>query len=122
MAPEVYAAVANGCFSLLLLLLVLWQMSLTRRLRQELGALKEQGQQSSQRPAAQRFAADLARQEKSWPIGSQQGSRQTDKYRYIVALEKQGLSAAAIAEALQLSTREVEQLLKLARISRQDEG
>jgi DNA-binding NarL/FixJ family response regulator len=100
----------------LALLLGLRQGQLTRQLGREVQELRRQLEAGpAAAPAASgNFASNLDQVERQQaaPRGGQRSS--TEKYHYVASLAAEGMDARGIATALQLSTTEVEQLLRLA--------
>ncbi len=111
-----------GGIALLALLLVAWQLLVSRRLSNQLAALRQQlaefdQAQSLETPVNFSTRLDSAeRQQSGFPAGLRNSP---EKYRYVAALAEQGLDAQGISAALKLAPAEVEQLLQLARLKPQ---
>ncbi len=109
-----------GSMALLALLLAVWQLLVSRKLRSQLEQLEKKIQLQQQAHSDKaNFSTSLNRAERQRP-GLPGGVRQTpEKYHYVAALAEQGLDTQGIAKALNLASAEVEQLLQLARIKQQ---
>jgi hypothetical protein len=120
MTGEQLPLLVVGGIALLALLLGLWQLQVTRRLRREIGELRKQlvDPPVTDDSAPVNFSTSLDSAERqqlqSTPVAAPRNS--ADKYRFVGALADQGLDADGIAEALQMPTAEVEQLLQLAKL------
>ncbi len=111
-----------GAIALLALLLGLWQLGVSRKLRNELQSLQQQIQAQPQLKEKNAFSVSLDQAERQQSSLSGHTQNSTEKYRFVAALAKQGLDAKGIAEALQLAPAEVEQLLQLARLKPRQQG
>lgn len=120
MFGEQPALLIVGSLSLLALLLVFWQLQAMRKLRREIKVLRSQfADQAKPEPTTPvNFSTSLDEVERQQLQSAQSTPprNSADKYRYVGSLADQGLDAKGIAEALQMSTAEVEQLLRLAKL------
>jgi len=114
-----------GSVAVLALLLVFWQMGMSRRLGRELGLLRQQIETIEVIPAAPpvkpNFSNHLDRVERK-QRGGEAPRTTSEKYQYVASLAGQGFDAERIATALQMAPAEVEQLLKLAQVKQQMQG
>jgi len=101
----------------LALLLGLWQLQVSHKLRREVNELRRQ---LETRPvpggAKTNFSASLDQVERQQPVARAEQRSSTEKYRYVASMAAEGMDARGIAAALQLAPAEVEQLLQLARL------
>ncbi len=105
------AAVFSGLFALVL------QRRCCRRLRLQVGRLEEQLQREPDPP--ERFSQNLAQAERCHKIPRpHQPQEMPDRYRYISAMARQGMSAAQIATALHIGEDEAVQIVRLAQLKR----
>jgi len=114
-----------GALAALALLLCLWLLRVVERLQRRVQRLEQSiaGQQVSDRqPSSFSASLGLAERRAETARGSMRSMSQGERYGYIAALAEQGLDAAGIAAALQMSLPEVEQLLKLARLRPQGQN
>jgi len=101
----------------LALLLSLRQLLINRKLRRELSELRQELEKKPAAPPAKTsFSASLDQVERQQPQAAASQRSSTEKYRYVASLAAEGMDARGIASVLQLSTSEVEQLLRLARL------
>ncbi len=107
---------AIACFALMLS----WRLlRVVRKLQQQVRNLQAtEVRKPSEQAAPVSFSASLGQAERKAAETKIQfkGGSQADKYRYVASLADQGLNAAAIATAMQMSIPEVEQALSLARL------
>ncbi|NOY13718.1 MAG: hypothetical protein GXP51_08585 [Deltaproteobacteria bacterium] len=120
MAGEQLLLPVVACLALLALLLGLRQLVVGHKLKREIDQLRAQfsGQLDNQAERPINFSASLdavEREQLQTPTSSVPRNS-AEKYRYIGALAEQGLAAEGIAEALQMPTAEVAQLLRLAKL------
>ncbi len=113
-----------GAVALLALVLVVWQLAMSRRLNRELGVLCQQLEALKGVAAAAEqkvnFSQQLNRAEREQQLQIRELPRTAaEKYQYVASLAAQGFDAAGIASALQMAPAEVEQLLKLAQLKQQ---
>ncbi len=106
--------------ALLALLLALWQLLVVRQLRREIEQLREQPEATPEAeaklPISFSTSLDSAEREQLQASPPLMPRNSAEKYRYVGSLAEQGLDAKGIAEALQMPTAEVEQLLRLAKL------
>ncbi len=109
-----------GSIALLALLLGFRQLQVSRKLQREIRDLRSllAAEEPGEALNAS-FSQNLGQVERQTPTVSTAPRSGSEKYRYIAALADQGVAAGGIAAALQMSTAEVEQLLKLARLKQQ---
>lgn len=110
-----------GSVAGLALMLSLRLLRVVTRLQQQVRNLQKKEEQGIPGRETASFSVSLGQAERRAEEAkvSLGGSTQADKYRYIASLADQGLDASGIAEALQMSAAEVEQLLRLARLRSQ---
>lgn len=112
--------IAVAGVALLALLLSLWQLRVSRKLRQRIDELQFQpvDQAPAEEKPAVNFSTSLDAVERQQLQSAQPvvPSKTTDKYSYVGSLAEQGLDAKGIAAALQMPLAEVEQLLRLAKL------
>jgi len=120
MAAEQLSLLLVGGLALLALLLCFWQLLTSRRLSRELAELRKQLDEKADPAAAVpiSFSTSLDSAERDQLQSTQPAMprNSAEKYRYVGALAEQGLDAKGIADALQMPTAEVEQLLQLAKL------
>ena len=120
MTAEQLLLLVVGCLALLALLLGFRQWQVLRKLAREIDQLRTRfaGQPDKQTEQPINFSAslDAVEREQLQTSASPVPRNMVEKYRYISALSEQGLAAEGIAEALQMPTAEVAQLLRLARL------
>lgn len=106
--------------ALLALLLSLWQLRVSGKLRRQLKELqlKSVEQTPAEEKPAVNFSTSLDAVERRQLQSTQPviASKPTDKYSYVGSLAEQGLDAKGISAALQMPLAEVEQLLRLAKV------
>lgn len=106
--------------ALLALLLSLWQLRVSGKLRRQLKELqlKSVKQTPAEEKPAVNFSTSLDAVERRQLQSTQPviPSKPTDKYSYVGSLAEQGLDAKGISAALQMPLAEVEQLLRLAKV------
>jgi len=109
-----------ACIALFALLLALWQLLVVRQLRREMKQLREQlaaePEAEAKLPISFSTSLDSAEREQLQAAPPVMPRNSAEKYRYVGSLAEQGLDAKGIAEALQMPTAEVEQLLRLAKL------
>lgn len=126
MTAEQLPLLLVGGVALLALLLCCWQMQATRGLRRELEQLRGRLQAppadapEARVPISFSTNLDTAEREQLRSAPSAMPRNSAEKYRYVGSLAQQGLDARGIAEALQMPTTEVEQLLQLAKLKAPD--
>lgn len=112
--------IAVAGVALLALLLSLWQMRVSRKLRRRIDELQHKSVEHApaEEKAAVNFSTSLDAVERHHLQSAQPvaPSKTTDKYSYVGSLAEQGLDAKGIAAALQMPLAEVEQLLRLAKL------
>jgi hypothetical protein len=111
-----------GSIALLALLLVLWQLKVSRRLRHEIDGLRQEVSQLSQQAEEKLdFSSHLDRVEREQKV-VEVPRTSSEKYQYVASLADQGVDTSGIAAALKMAPAEVEQLLKLSQLRRQAQG
>ena len=118
MAVEQLSLLVVAAMAGLALLLNLWQIQVSRKLRREIEELRRQLGEGPVAPAAAKatFSASLDQVERQQPATPADRRSSTDKYRYVASLAAEGMDARGIAKALQLAPAEVEQLVQLAKL------
>ena len=120
MTGEQFPLLVIGGLAVLALLLGFWQLLVSRRLRREIDELRNQQEvaTASETKVPISFSTSLDHAEKDQLQATQpvMPRNSAEKYRYVGSLAQQGLDAKGIAEALQMPTAEVEQLLQLAKL------
>lgn len=104
------------------LLLVLWQQSSLKSLRRTVAALEEKAAAGSAEfsDAAAEAAGprpDRSLLQQRFANREAASSRVPEKYRYVARLARSGLGAEEVADVLDVSVNEAEQMLSLARAS-----
>lgn len=121
MTGELLLPIVGG-LALLALLLSCWQLQGSRRLRREIDELRSRLDVAPQpqQTVPISFSTSLDNAERDQLQASQPAMprNSAEKYRYVGSLAEQGLDARGIAEALQMPTAEVEQLLQLAKLKK----
>ncbi len=111
-----------GSIALLALLLVAWQLKVSRRLKGEIDGLRQEisqlARQSAEKPD---FSSHLDRVEREQKV-VEVPRTSAEKYKYAASLADQGVDINGIAVALKMAPAEVEQLLKLSQLRRQVQG
>ncbi len=109
----------------LCLMLYFRQRAAVAALRGEMAAVKQQVQErgewsrTGQGAAAQgRYPQDSSRLQARFENPGARHERVPEKYRYVSQLERSGLAAQEIADILEVSENEAQQMLSLARASR----
>jgi len=111
-----------GSIALLALLLVLWQLKVSRRLGHEIDGLRQEVLQLSQQAEEKLdFSSHLDRVEREQKV-VEVPRTSSEKYQYVASLADQGVDTSGIAAALKMAPAEVEQLLKLSQLRRQAQG
>lgn len=110
----------TGGLALLALLLSLWQAQVSRRLQREVSDLRSRidakPEAAATLPISFSTSLDSAERDQLQSVQPVMPRNSAEKYRYVSSLAAQGLDARGIAEALQMPTTEVEQLLRLAKL------
>ena len=86
------------------------------------GKVDALGSGNSGAATQQRFSAQLKVAEQTQDTVQSKPMAQADKYRYAVALAAQGYTPQGIADALQMSRTEVEQIMQLSLASQSSRG
>ncbi len=111
-----------GGLALLALLMSCWQLQVSRRLRREIDELRrrlaETPEPQQTVPISFSTSLDSAERDQLQAAQPAMPRNSAEKYRYVGALADQGLDARGIADALQMPTAEVEQLLQLAKLKK----
>lgn len=106
--------------ALLLLATVIMQRRSYRKLKLQVGQLEGQLQAQAEQRPPECFSQDLAQVERSHKAPRQnQTLEMPDRYRYISAMARQGMSAAQIAAALQIGEAEALQIVNLSCLKRE---
>lgn len=109
-----------GVIACLALLLCLRLTMVTRSLHAELKDLRQKSNTENRSSEEKvNFSESLNQVERKASTVVESTGSQADKYRYVASLANQGVDAAGIASALQMSPAEVEQLMRLARLKKQ---
>jgi len=105
-----------GSIALLALLVGLWQLRVSGKMRRELVRLRQELiQKETKQEQKPSFSNSLDQVEREQKVATTPHSS-SEKYRYVASLANQGIQAQEIAVALKMAPGEVEQLLKLAQL------
>ncbi len=120
MSEQTLVIIFAGTAVMSMLLALILQRRSCRRLKQLLAQYEEQPQPAK---VNESFSQNLARAESQNPLptsppvpGPHQIAEAPDRYRYISAMARQGMQAAQIAAALQISEIEAAQIVRLTRL------
>lgn len=114
----IVSLVSTGAVSAMLFALLL-QRRRCRNLECELEGLKVRQTKTESEievPEVRPFAEDLERAEHQHIMARPQREGTTERYRYISAMARQGVTPAQIAAALQVGEAEAEQIVRLTQL------
>jgi predicted Holliday junction resolvase-like endonuclease len=113
--PEPLLSTVLSAVVFLLLAALILQLKRCRQLKLRFGKLEIQFEET-QRPA-ESFSEDLILAERDFQESVvKQGHDIPERYRYIRAMARQGMSATQIATILKVGEEEAEQIIRLARL------